>query len=496
MGDRNQARVFFKQAESAANDKQNPTHLQHAFQLFSSACQVDPTWWESHYQSGNNLSDLNLLHSAIACWRRALQCDISPADRAKVLVNLGWRMHCIGLVEEGKKFTLEGLAIDPKQPYGWVNLSLNNGVLYDQKGSIKAALHALKLAPHDHIVHMCLAFAYLFDGKYAEGLKWFESRFSYKLKDYLQYPYKKWNGKPNQTLFVCNDQGLGDTLSYARFIPEVCKRSKYVHARVQKELLRAFEYMFVGIKNLNLIPGPCSFPPADAWTTFVSLPHNLGLTDDQIRAWPDIPLPQVSSPPGWKLPDAKLHIGIAWAGSPLNDIDKHRSIPVHQFLELYRVNGIQLYSLQVGDRARDMHDIGAAPIIRDLNPWINDVLSTAAILPQLDLVICCESALGHICTAARKEAWIPYSYLGRDYRLSATGENQLWSSHRVFRQGPDMRWEPVFEEIIEALQERVKINDEPQPHDLLNVVSVPKKAVAKHHYPPGEDDEGYGYGNG
>lgn len=455
MGDRNQAKVFFKQAESAVNDKQNPTHLQHGYQLFSSACQVDPTWWEAWYWCGNNNSDLNILHAAIACWRRALTCEISNIDKAKVLVNLGWRLHCIGQIEEGIKFTKEGLALDPKLPYGWVNLSLHHGVLYDQKASIEAAQHALKLAPNDHIVQMCLAFALLFDHQFAAGLKWFEARFAYKLKDYLQYPYQKWDGSPNKTLFVCNDQGLGDTLSYARFLPEVCTRSKYVHARVQKELLRAFEYMFLGIKNLNLIPGPCSFPPADAWTTFVSLPHNLGLSDEEIRAAPGINLPVVGNPQGWKLPDAKLHIGIAWAGSPLNDIDKHRSIPVHHFLELYRVPGIQLYSLQVGERSRDMHDIGGAPVIRDLNPWITDVLSTAAILPQLDLVICCESALGHICAAAGKEAWVPYSFLGRDYRLGAKGENQLWSSHRIFRQGPDQRWDPVFEEIIEALRERV-----------------------------------------
>ena len=48
----------------------------------------------------------------------------------------------------------------------------------------------------------------------------------------------------------------------------------------------------------------------------------------------------------WRIPDRKLHIGISWAGSPLNDIDKHRNIPVTQFFDLYKVPGIQLYSLQ------------------------------------------------------------------------------------------------------------------------------------------------------
>ena len=72
------------------------------------------------------------------------------------------------------------------------------------------------------------------------------------------------------------------------------------------------------------------------------------------------------------------------------------------------------------------------------------------------LAIACESALGHICTLAGKEFWCPYSHQGRDYRLGVDGSDQIWSKYRVFPQGPDMRWEPVFAEIVQALKERVK----------------------------------------
>jgi hypothetical protein len=58
-------------------------------------------------------------------------------------------------------------------------------------------------------------------------------------------------------------------------------------------------------------------------------------------------------PDTWKA-DAKLHIGISWAGSPQNEIDKLRNIPLIQFLDLYRVPGVQLYSLQVGPKAQEL----------------------------------------------------------------------------------------------------------------------------------------------
>ena len=84
----------------------------------------------------------------------------------------------------------------------------------------------------------------------------------------------------------------------------------------------------------------------------------------------------------WKVPDRKFHIGIAWAGSPQNDIDKHRNIPIHHFVELYRVPGIQLYSLQVDAKKGDLNLWGFAPLIRDLSGYIRDVADSVSILNQ------------------------------------------------------------------------------------------------------------------
>jgi len=94
-----------------------------------------------------------------------------------------------------------------------------------------------------------------------------------------------------------------------------------------------------------------------------------------------------------------------------------------------------------------------------LAPYIRDVVDTVSILKQLDLVICCESALAHIAALAGAECWVPYSRLGKDYRLGSHGKHQLWSNHRVFNQGEDMRWQPVFDDIALALEARVHAID-------------------------------------
>lgn len=460
---RHSAIEMHNRAIEVLNAKKDQNYQQQAFQLFVSACMADPTFGQGFFQAGNNDGDLNLYLASIACYRRALECSPDPDLRVKILTNLGWRLHCVGKVDEAYAISTEALDLmgsckpDPGTLAAiWINLSCIHGIKNNLDSALLAARNAYAIDPNDSTAEMALAFALLFKREFVEGFERFEGRFKYKLKEYLNYPYPKWDGTPDKTLFLCADQGLGDTISFARFLRRTCAISKYVHCRIQPELMRVFSHAFVDVLNLNLIPQPCNYPVADAWTTFVSLPHALKLTNEEFRNAQQIDAPKFALGGAWRLPDRKFHIGIAWGGSPLNDIDKHRNIPVHHFLDLQRVSGVQLYALQVGERITDMHDIGAAPFIRDLSAYIRDVADTLAILNELDLVISVESALPHICALAGKECWIPYSYLGRDYRIGSDGTDTIWTpKHRVFQQAPDQKWEPVFERIVEALRERV-----------------------------------------
>lgn len=474
MGNRSSAVDFFNSGQRALQDTTQPSRLQHAYHLFSSAVLVDPTYGNGWYWLGNANSDLNLLPAAVAAWRRGLRCELDTKLRGQMLVNMGWTLHRLGQEDEAYKVICEARELVPDSASAWLNAGIILGTFGKTREAVECAAKGYDLAragrntdlspddpqiirgEPDPVYQMGLAFALLYNGQYAKGFEHFEIRYKYKLHQFLNYPYPQWRGEPEQTILLVADQGLGDTLSFARFVPLAAKRARYIHMVVQSELLRAFSQAFADLPNVNIIPLSSPFIPVDGWSTFVSLPHALGLTDEEIINTPQITLPVYSLPTTWMAPDAKLHIGIAYAGSPLNEIDSLRNIPVTQFLDLYRVPNIQLYSLQVGDRAKDSQDSGCMGLIRDLSPFIRDVTDTVALLRDLDLVICCESALGHICSAVGKECWIPYSYLGHDYRIGHFAENMLWTpKHRVFKQDTDQKWQPVFDKIVEALNERV-----------------------------------------
>jgi tetratricopeptide (TPR) repeat protein len=446
------------------------TDTQLAYRLLCSATVADPTMAVAWYAMGNALADLHQLPGSISAFRRCLECpigdekgDLTPELQAKAMVNLGHRLVNDGQIDEAEtvaRAAIELLEADPEldqegRAFAWTNLSLSLSIQGKIEESLEYARMAFEMSK-EPIIETGLAFAHLFAGDYAEGLKHFHARFAYRIPQFLSMPYIKWDGETGVELLVEADQGAGDSVSFSRFIPAASKRAKKLIFRVQPEILRMMTSAFSGLKNVEVIPQSPTFPIASYWCPVVSLPDALGLTTEKIRdhrqVW-EMPPARSEVPTGWKIP-GRFNIAIAYAGSPMNDIDKYRSIPVTEFLALYQVPGIQLYSVQVGDRVKDLHDAGCASLIRDLSNWIKDSMDTVAILREVDLVISCESFVAHLAAAAGLPCWVPLSRLGGDYRCGRSGDRPIWyPKTRLFRQGEDNTWPPVFHRIAEALRE-------------------------------------------
>lgn len=470
MSHRADAIQMYNRATALAHNKGVVKDAQVSYQLYCSSAIVDPTFANGWYQVGCENSNLGLHAAAVGCFRRCVELpdgtevgDLNPAHRVRALVNLAHHLYHIGRIDESRTYVEEALTLgtslrgtDLNLGAAWLNLSLVQAAVGENLEAINSARKAFAL-DQSPVVEMSLAFALLFNGDYAEGLKHYEARFPYKLPQFLAYPYPQWQGEADATVWLVSEQGMGDALSFSRFVEAAAKRSRFLHIQVQPELVRLFTAAFQRLTNINITASPGPWPPADYWTTFMSLPNALGLTTEEIRDAPPIEVPPFSKQmANWKSTDRKLHIGIAWAGSPASDINRWRSIDVTQFLQLYQVPGIQLYSLQADAQNKALHDAGCATLIRDLAPGIRDVTDTISILKELDMVITCESALGHIAGLCGVETWVAYSYHGRDWRLGWDGSSPLWyKKHRAFKQGPEGLWQPVFDRIVEALRERV-----------------------------------------
>lgn len=453
MGNRVEAIKFYTQA------KQNPQQNQQlVYQLLSSAAVADPTMAQALYEVGAANGQMWLNPGAVALYRRVLELpygtnpgDLDPITRVKTLTNMGFHLYVMGNYHEASEVLLQALELDPENALAMSNLALVNTIWGNHKLAVELAADAHRRDPSSVAIEVSFGFALLHAGDWAKGLKHFEARFPYRMQHFLGYPYPKWDGTPKKTLFLQSEQGMGDALSFARFVPLAAARCEFIHVVVQKELLRLFRALFQHLHNVEIIPNPSPFLPADYWSTFMSLPAHMGLSNDEIAKTPFPALPEFRINPTWKVPGRQRHIAVAWHGHPGGDINHHKSFPFEHLLELYRVPGIQLYSIQVGDAAADLHKAGAASIVRDLAPLITDVADTMAILQHMDMAITVESLPMHIAATLGVETWVPYSYRGRDWRITTRKNLGWYKTQRIFQQTEDARWEPVFAEIVNAL---------------------------------------------
>lgn len=459
---RAQSLKILSEAIALASDKSVPTNAEQAWQRLCSSAVIDPSCADAFVHIGLGCSSSGQLPTAIAAWRRILELPVGkkPGDATVQMkrdagVDLANRLHHCGRNREAREIIHGLLTANKEDGKAWTNLSLVDSVEGKLDHSLQAAKLGLDLDHDSCTAQLAYAFALLYKRHFAEGLRHFESRFPYRFPQYLTYPYPKWNGERGD-VWVVAEQGIGDTLSFARFVEPAAKRAKRLRLAVQTPVYRLLTQAFAHLSNVTVDPLPQPFPPAEYWSSFVSLPVALGLNDLEIVSAPHIAVPPIGMSTTWKA-DRKFHIGVSWYGSPQSDINHWRSFPFTELLRLYDVPGVQLYSLQLGDRTKDLYEAGAAGFVRDMSPYISDVLSTLAIVKELDLVVTTESLIGHICGLANVPCWIPYSYMGRDYRAGHDGSDPIWySRHRFFKQDETMRWGPVFDRIVEALAKRVE----------------------------------------
>jgi ADP-heptose:LPS heptosyltransferase len=85
---------------------------------------------------------------------------------------------------------------------------------------------------------------------------------------------------------------------------------------------------------------------------------------------------------------------------------------------------------------------------------IDDFADTAAIVTQLDLVICVDTAVAHVAGALAKPCWVMLPSVRTDWRWLQVRTDSPWypKGMRLFRQTKFDDWTEVIEEVTAALK--------------------------------------------
>jgi len=421
-----------------------------------------PKDFSVHFQLGIALARLNRKEEAVASFDAALACNPRSAEafnnRGAVLVRLFRPAQALPDFQRA-------IELNP----GYVDAHTNFGNALKGLGQYSAALtpfnQALTLRPGDPEATWSKAVLLLALGEWAEGWPLYESRLQREPARRLQRELNRprWTGQESlagRSLLVHAEQGLGDTLQFARYIRPLEELGAKVTFEVQPVLIQLLRSL--PMQGTLLARGD-PLPDTDFHIPLLSLPLALGTRLSTIPGG----VPYVSVDPEatrrWTerlaaLPGRK--IGINWHGNTRAEqlsALQARSFALAAAEPLTRVQGITLVSLQKGAGADQREGVTFADRIVQLTDPAHMgpaelATETAAILQCLDLVITADTALAHLAGALGVPVWLVLQSVA-DWRWLVDRTDTPWyPSMRLWRQQSAGDWRQVFERIAGELE--------------------------------------------
>ncbi|MCU0541345.1 MAG: tetratricopeptide repeat protein [Oscillatoriaceae cyanobacterium Prado104] len=455
-----------------------------AITCFQRAIELNPRYVKALNNLGATLQQMGENKSAIAYFHQALSIN---SNYVPALVNLGAALQAQNQIEEAKRLYQQAIELEPDNPKGHYHLgtlyletsqperaipsleiavnlqpnyveALNNlGSALEAIGEVDRGIShynaAINLDPNCAKAHFNLSLALLLTGNLLQGFAEYEWRWQTdqaKKLQRVQFQQPLWDGSDlhGQTILLRSEQGLGDAIHFVRYAQIVREKGGKIIISCYQELKRLFKQI-PGIAQVAVKVE--ELPEFQVQAPLMSLPHILGTNLDSIPT----NIPYLATPANWQFSletDGNLKVGIVWAGSAEHLKDRQRSSHLGYFMKLLDVAGASFYSLQKEVSADDRTLLNKLPII-DLSDNLGDFADTAAVISQLDLVICVDTAVAHLAGALGKPVWILLSFVP-DWRWMLSGENSPWyPTARLFRQQKIGDWEPVFDRVKTALQE-------------------------------------------
>jgi hypothetical protein len=324
------------------------------------------------------------------------------------------RAECLNALsrhQEAVESARRSLALAPQNPDALFQVAIGYLMQGNPTAANLALDRALVLSPDRPALRWYRSFCNLIQYRFKEGFADYEY-------GYIDGPRKVrcpinriWDGSPTEVLFVHAEQGLGDQIQFARFLPLAKERAGgMLVLESAPELLGFFE----GCADMVFARRDGSVPVSyTKWISIVSLPHVLGVTD-------------VSGAPYFKAPSIDVdlkgaRVGFVWAGNPDHNHDKERSLTLEEaqsFEGLAPFGALQPW----GDPPFDMPRISGP-----------DIGHSAAVIEALDLVVTVDTSIAHIAGSIGKECWMITPRRG-EWRWGLSGNRSPWyDSIEIFR---------------------------------------------------------------
>lgn len=461
--------------------------LDQALPSFQHALKLNPRHHDALYKSGVLLHKLGRNEEAIA------HLDLSDSlfpNHAPTLRTRAWVLYCLKRFEDSATGGERAHQLDP----GNAEICNNLGLSLRRLGRNEAALawfdKAIEIQPrfvdafdnklvalfHLHrfdevfalsdrmkslglsstVTEWNVSLVHLLTGNFEAGWRGHQTRLKLPSARHPQFQRPMWLGDESiegKTILVAADEGLGDTIHFARYVPMLAKREARVILAVQDPLHRLMSTLS-GVSHCVPRSAMGTMPAFDLHCPISSLPLAFKTRLDTIPSGPYLPSPPDSLVQAWDNrlgPRTRLRVGLVWSGDPLHVNDETRSIPLRTLSHILDVDATYV-SLQKAPRPHDAAVLRERSDIVDLTADLTDFAETAALIACLDLVITVDTSVAHLAGALGCPTWILLPWTP-DYRwLLDRADSPWYPSVRLFRQTETREFESVLDRVRDELR--------------------------------------------
>ncbi len=385
------------------------------------ALAVRPGFAEAHNNLATALEELGQLEEAASCYRRAIELKPAMADAHYNLANTLRR-----------------------------ELKMSEACCeYDE---------AVRLQPGHEKAHWNRALTWLLMADFERGWEEFEWRWKTKVSRPRELGRPLWDGGPleGRTILLYAEQGLGDTIQFARYATSMKESGAKVVIECQRPLVALLEGAF---GRGSVVAAGDPLPDFDVQAPLMSLPRIFRTRLETIPA--EVPYLAVAAEykEKWKRrlrTGPSLRVGLAWAGNQEHAGDRQRSMTLDEFAPLAGLAGVEFYSLQYGRAACQAASPPEGLRLVDISGIAGEFRDAAAAVDNLDLVITVDTAMAHLAGALGRPVWTLLGYVP-DWRWMLDREDSPWyPTMRLFRQRWPGGWREVMERVREALRGEVE----------------------------------------
>lgn len=314
--------------------------------------------------------------------------------------------------------------------------------------------------------HWDMAWTLLAMGEYGRAWPHFEYRHEALGLRRLPPSKPRWQGGAGEgTLLILDEQGLGDTLQFLRFLPLAA-------GRWGKEVMFAGKPAVLGLVQRVLPQARVvswdtdRLPASAAWVPLMSLPAVLGVQGPQDIPGPSpVALPDPGCATQWRTrvrgQGEEPVVALCWQGNPDFSGDSRRSPGLEALLPLVRMPGIRWVSVQVGagredlkalapDDAARIDDVGQA--IEAAGMRLEDTL---AVLENCDLVVSGCTSVVHMAGLLGRPSLVLLAAQA-DWRWMLERTDSPWyPSLTLLRQPRDGDWDAPVTLACQAIRKRL-----------------------------------------